>query len=86
VRSLIESLDTRLRQVESQPTPIGRPPAAPVDKKLAGALPTVAPSPAADAATLQRLAESETDPARKAALLQTAATQTIRAAQMAGRR
>jgi hypothetical protein len=81
---LIEPIDTRLRQVESAPTRIGRPPAAPVEKVIAGSR-TDSPTSVDDAATLQRLAESETDPAQKAALLRRAATETIRAAQIAGR-
>ena len=60
--------------------------AAPVEKKLTGSLPTVAPTTADDAATLQRLAATSTDPAEKAALLTRAAAETIRAAQIAGRR
>jgi hypothetical protein len=84
VKALIEPLETRLRQVESAPTRIGMPPAAPVEKTLAGSR-TDATPPADDAATLQRLAETETDPVQKAALLRRAATETIRAAQLAGR-
>jgi hypothetical protein len=86
VRSLIEPLDTRLRQVESTPSRIGLPPAAPVEKRLAGSTTPATPTPADDADTLTRLAATETDPARKAALLQRAAEETIRAMQIAGRR
>jgi len=81
---LIEPIDSRLRQVESTPTRIGMPPAAPVEKVIAGSR-TDSPTPTADAATLQRLAESETDPVQKQALLKRAATELIRAAQFAGR-
>jgi hypothetical protein len=55
-----------------------------VEKVIAGSR-TDSPTSVDDAATLQRLAESETDPAQKAALLRRAATETIRAAQIAGR-
>jgi len=67
----IASIDERVAQVASQPAPIGRAPAAPVTKTLAG---TETP---ADRVTvsgeLQRMAETMTDPALKTQLVLRAA-------------
>ena len=67
----IASIDERVAQVASLPGPIGRAPAAPVSKTLAGT------DPPADRVTvsgeLQRMAETMTDPALKTQLVLRAA-------------
>lgn len=63
----ITSIDERVTQVASQPAPIGRAPAAPVNKQLAGTAPTV--DRIARSEELQRMAETMTDPALKVQLL-----------------
>jgi hypothetical protein len=67
----IASVDERMQQVASLPAPIGRPPAAPIEKTLAGAAPTA--DRLALSAELQRMAESMTDPAVKVQLVLRAA-------------
>jgi hypothetical protein len=78
----INAVSERVRQVESEPAPIGRAPAAPVDKVLAG---SSAQSTPGAVEALVRLAEAESDPQAKTVLLKAAATESIRSLQSAGR-
>lgn len=64
----IASIDERVTQVASQPAPIGRAPAAPITKHLAGTTPTPVDR-TARSEELQRMAETMTDPALKAQLI-----------------
>jgi len=70
----MDSSDAVVKRIAAQPAPVGRAPAAPASKVLSGTGPT-APSadPAALSAELQRMAETITDPASKAAIVLRAA-------------
>ncbi len=62
VKPLIDSVDARLRTIESSPTRVGRPPAAPVDKTLAGSPTMPLQGRAAVKAELERIANTSQDP------------------------
>lgn len=81
-KAAIDAVGERVRQVESEPAPLGRAPAAPVDKTLAGSSATSTPG---SVEVLARLAEAESDPQAKAVLAKAAAAEAIRIAQSAGR-
>lgn len=78
----LASVDERVQQVASLPAPIGRPPAGPVDKTLAGAAPSA--DRAAVSAELLRMAETMPDPALKRELVLRAAAVVAPGAQPAG--
>lgn len=80
VKETVAGFDARLKKIESQPAPIGRP-AAPVDKQIAPG--TTAVTVADDAATLKRLADAEIDPERKRVLTMLSVEKQIKQAQVA---
>jgi len=82
-KAAIDSVGERVRQVESEPASLGRAPAAPVTKTLAGSsAPAATPT---SVEVLARAAEAESDPQAKTVLLKAAAAEAIRIAQSAGR-
>ena len=81
-KAAIDAVGERVRQVESEPASLGRAPAAPVTKTLAGS--SASPTPSS-VEVLVRLAEAESDPQAKTVLLKAAAAESIRIAQSAGR-
>lgn len=76
IRAFVKSVGKRVKTLEELPTPIGRPPAEPQEKKIPGVDATTAISD--PLALLRKRAEEETDPVRKQTLTLILTEETIK--------